>query len=125
LFHKISASDAHAIPQLHQLSDTLSTVEYRPSDGQREYNGRIAHALAREGWRREVRPVRGLGLRIDFEYNGIWTEVEFGNARSYYQDYIKFALAHRHCSARCGVLLCPTELFANMLCELGRSTCSG
>jgi len=29
-------------------------------------------------------------------------------------------LAHQHRSAVCGVLLCPTEPFANLLCELGR-----
>ena len=47
-------------------------------------------------------------------------EVEFGNARSYYQDYVKFMLAKKYQSARLGVLICPTNSFASLLCELGR-----
>jgi len=67
-----------------------------------------------------VRVREGIGLRCDFEKNGIWVEVEFGNARVYYQDYVKFLLAARYQRARCGVLLCPTEAFAQLLCDLGR-----
>ena len=67
-----------------------------------------------------MRVREGIGLRCDFEKNGIWVEVEFGNARVYYQDYVKFLLAARYQRARCGVLLCPTEAFAQLLCDLGR-----
>jgi hypothetical protein len=45
--------------------------------------------LTGAGWQREQRVVDELGLKCDFEKNGIWVEVEFGNARSYYQDYVK------------------------------------
>ena len=61
-----------------------------------------------------------MGLRCDFEKNGVWLEIEFGNARSYYQDYIKFMLAKKYREASLGVLLCPTVSFASLLCELGR-----
>lgn len=47
-------------------------------------------------------------------------EVEFGNARSYYQDYVKFMLAHKYCNAKLGLLLCPTNSFSALLCELGQ-----
>ena len=77
------------------------------------------HSL-RRGWRKEARVLKEIGLRVNFERNGTWLEVEFGNARGYYQDYIKFALADRYQSAACGILLCPTESFAHLLCELGR-----
>ena len=63
--------------------------------------------------------VDALGLRCDFEKNGVWVEVEFGNARSYYQDYVKFMLARKYREARLGLLLCPTNVFAGLLCELG------
>jgi hypothetical protein len=52
--------------------------------------------------------------------NGVWAEVEFGNARVYYQDYIKFLLAMRHRAAKLGILLCPTNAFAQLLCDLGQ-----
>jgi hypothetical protein len=71
-------------------------------------------------WQEEARIVNGLGLCCDFEKNGIWVEVEFGNARVYYQDYIKLLLASRHRAARLGVLLCPTNAFAQLLCDLGK-----
>jgi Restriction endonuclease BglII len=64
--------------------------------------------------------VKELGLKCDFEKNGIWVEVEFGNARSYYQDYVKFMLARKYRAARLGLLLCPTTSFAALLCELGQ-----
>ena len=67
-----------------------------------------------------ARVVKELGLKCDFEKNGIWVEVEFGNARSYYQDYVKFMLAKKYRDARLGLLLCPTTSFASLLCELGR-----
>jgi hypothetical protein len=42
------------------------------------------------------------------------------NARPYYQDYVKFLLAHRRRLARVGVLLVPTETFAKHLSAVGR-----
>jgi hypothetical protein len=38
----------------------------------------------------------------------------------YYQDYIKFLLASRYKDARLGILLCPTNAFAQLLCDLGK-----
>ena len=120
LFQNMAEHDAKALPEYENLVETLATITYRPDDGQREYNARIAHALCERGWRKEASLLSDLGLRVDFESNGVWVEVEFGNARTYYQDYIKFALAHRYKSAVCGILICPTDPFAHLLCELGR-----
>ncbi len=47
-------------------------------------------------------------------------EVEFGNAHSYYQDYVKFMLVRKYRDAQLGLLLCPTAVFAALLCELGQ-----
>lgn len=47
-------------------------------------------------------------------------EVEFGNARTYYQDYVKFMLAHHRGTAEVGVLIVPTDVFARELCKVGR-----
>ncbi len=71
-------------------------------------------------WQEETRILTEIGLRCDFQKNGIWLEVEFGNARVYYQDYIKFLLASRYQEARLSVLLCPTNAFAQLLCDLGQ-----
>jgi hypothetical protein len=47
-------------------------------------------------------------------------EVEFGNARTYYQDYIKFMLSFNRKVSQIGVLIVPTEGFARTMCEVGR-----
>ena len=72
--------------------------------------------------------VNRVGQKVTYrpaiEKNGVWVEVEFGNARVYYQDYIKFLLALRHRTARLGILLCPTNAFAQLLCDLGQRRAS-
>lgn len=61
-----------------------------------------------------------LPLKCDFAKDAVRVEVEFGNARTYYQDFIKFMLAFNQNMAEIGVLLVPTETFAKELCEVGR-----
>jgi len=61
-----------------------------------------------------------LPLKSDFKKGVVQVEVEFGNARTYYQDYIKFMLAFNQRAAEIGVLIVPTEKFARLLCEVGR-----
>jgi len=124
IFNRLSEEDAEQIPESKGIKRVLTAVSYDAQCGQREYNQRIACAFLEDGWNKEARILKEIGLRTDFEKNGVWVEVEFGNARAYYQDYIKFMLAHRYSSARCGVLLCPTASLAHMLCELGRQRAS-
>lgn len=117
----IAGADDRAVPlaALTQVGRVLSVVEYTPGHGQAEYNTRISAAFSDHGWRREVRVIEQLGLRVDFEKDDIWIEVEFGNARTYYQDYIKLSLARRFHQAKCGMLLSPTQPMASALCEVG------
>ena len=120
LLHRVNQAEIDRITEVDQVSKTLSGVAYDAGFNQSAYNGLIKERLQGQGWAQESRVVEDLGLRCDFEKNGVWVEVEFGNARSYYQDYIKFMLAKQYRSARLGLLLCPTASFAGLLCELGR-----
>lgn len=61
-----------------------------------------------------------LPLKSDFSKGCVQVEVEFGNARTYYQDYVKFMLAARYKTCDFGILIVPTESFARSLCEVGR-----
>jgi hypothetical protein len=124
-FHNCAGETIERMKEFMELRRGLMDVPYDESHSQAEYNGRIAIALDSLGWRKEVRILDQIGLRCDFEKNGIWAEIEFGNARVYYQDYIKFLLAIRHRQARLGVLLCPTNAFAQLLCDLGQKTRGG
>lgn len=118
--HNIPDNALANVPELSEISQLFRQIPYSRESGQSEYNALIKSLLTSAGWNPEMRVREGIGLRCDFEKNGVWVEVEFGNARVYYQDYVKFLLAARYQRARCGVLLCPTEAFAQLLCDLGR-----
>jgi hypothetical protein len=120
LLHRLEHREVARIAEISQIGKTLASVEYDSGFSQSDYNGRINEGLVQQGWNREQRVVDALGLKCDFEKNGIWVEVEFGNARSYYQDYVKFMLARKYRDAKLGLLLCPTTSFASLLCEVGR-----
>lgn len=119
-FHNLVASQIEKVPAYVELRKCLSQVPYREDHSQFDYNSEIAGRLRAAGWREQPRVLSEIGLRCDFEKDGLWLEVEFGNARTYYQDYIKFLLASRYSCAKFGVLLCPTNAFAQLLCELGQ-----
>jgi restriction endonuclease BglII len=120
LLHRAEQREIERIGEIGQIRESLAAVEYDAGFSQSDYNGLISEGLTGCGWNREQRVVPELGLKCDFEKNGIWVEVEFGNARSYYQDYVKFMLARKYRAARLGLLLCPTTAFAALLCELGQ-----
>lgn len=120
LLHRLEQREMERFAEIGQIRDSLAAVKYDAGFSQMDYNSRINEGLTTKGWNREQRVVDVLGLKCDFEKNGIWVEVEFGNARSYYQDYVKFMLAKKYRNAKLGLLLCPTTSFAALLCELGR-----
>lgn len=119
-FHEVDELVVRSVNEFCELNQCLNSISYDPQFSQSDYNAQLAKSLVATGWRTEVRVLTEIGLRCDFERNGVWLEVEFGNARTYYQDYIKFLLASRYQKAKFGVLLCPTDAFAQLLCELGQ-----
>ncbi len=120
LHHNLKAQEARRFTELAHIRESLGTIVYDDSLSQSDYNSRIKAGLEDRSWQSEQRVVIELGLKCDFEKNGVWVEVEFGNASSYYQDYVKFMLARKYRDARLGLLICPTTSFAALLCELGR-----
>ena len=119
-FHNCSKLEAETLVEFKEIQECFKAIQYNDTYGQADYNKGIASALRALAWQEEVRILDEIGIRSDFEKNGIWVEVEFGNARVYYQDYIKFLLAARYKDARFGILLCPTNAFAQLLCDLGK-----
>jgi hypothetical protein len=119
LLHNINNHEVEACAEMVEIEHSLLAIDYVAEFNQSDYNRSINEGLVSRGWQQEQRVVDELGLRCDFEKNGVWVEVEFGNARSYYQDYVKFMLARKYREARLGLLLCPTNVFAGLLCELG------
>jgi len=119
-FHNCNDVAVWGCHEFKELERCLTAIPYNEEHNQSDYNKEIKSALYSMGWKCETRILSEIGLRCDFEKNGVWVEVEFGNARVYYQDYIKFLLALRHRTAKLGILLCPTNAFAQLLCDLGQ-----
>lgn len=118
--HMVEQEAVNSSAEFREIVASVCSVEFRADHSQRDYNRLIQKQLAERGWSAEESVNDEIGLKCDFYKNGIWLEVEFGNARSYYQDYIKFLIAARFRNYVCGILLCPTSSFANYLCDLGR-----
>ncbi len=133
ILHRTNERALQKFPAVKEIPAIVQSVEFSPLEGQAFYNRRLSHYFAAWKWQRERRVVPQLPLKSDFAKASVQVEVEFGNARTYYQDYIKFLLAFDQKLASLGVLIVPTEAFAQTLCavglrkamEKGRSSYSG
>ena len=82
-------------------------------------NGVIDDALVRLGWSRQPwvlvdrdgHPI-DTRLRGDFEKNGVFVEVEFGNVASLYRDLFKFHIAGTSGAAEVGIIVVATAQLA-------------
>jgi hypothetical protein len=95
---------------------------------QSELNVVIDTALVARGWRRqpyilvdlEGQPI-DTRLRGDFERNGVFVEVEFGNVASLYRDLFKFHIAGTSGAAEVGVIVVATAQLARFF-DQGQAT---
>jgi hypothetical protein len=85
-----------------------------PAD-MKEFNKQLDRQLRKNGWRGQ--PVASgstigtsrVRLRGDFEKNGVFVEVEFGNSASLFRDLFKFQVANREKRGEVGVLVTATR----------------
>jgi len=120
MLHGVTQGEAEKFLPVREIPAVVQSVTFDPLAGQNFYNKALAESFDLWNWAAEIQVTPELPLKSDFMKDGILVEVEFGNARTYYQDYIKFALAHISKVTRFGLLLVPTEAFARSLCEVGR-----
>lgn len=120
MLHGLTKGAAERFLPVREIPAVVQSVTFDPLAGQNFYNTALAKSFALWDWDAEIQVIPELPLKSDFMKDGVLVEVEFGNARTYYQDYIKFALAHISKVTRFGLLLVPTETFARSLCEVGR-----
>ena len=120
MFHRTSDKALQDYGAIQEIPAIVRGIEFRVSEGQSFYNRQLAQGFVAWHWEAEKRVIPQLPLKSDFVKGMVQVEVEFGNARTYYQDYVKFLLAFNRQVAEVGVLLVPTEQFARMLCDVGR-----
>lgn len=120
LFHKGANELYEHDTTLSEIPALVHRVPFMQNEGQSFYNQSFSSAFKEWDWSAECKVIPQLGLKCDFAKGGVQVEVEFGNARTYYQDFTKFLLGNRYGGVKLGVLMVPTFSFAKHLCENGK-----
>ncbi len=121
LLNNIKYPAIKSIEEFVEMTGAIRGTPFSTQARQTEYNAAIKKQLVSRGWEKEqpIVPDRKVALKCDFRKNGIQLEIEFGNARTYYQDIVKFAMSYNAGSCRVGGLIVPDYKFSKHLCELG------
>ena len=104
IFHRTSKHVFHSRDAVREIPAIVQSVQYLPSEGQSFYNRQLSRYFVSWDWQRAQKAIPELPLKCDFIKNNVQVEVEFGNARTYYQDYIKDRRYQGHLDEliRCG-----------------------
>lgn len=120
VFHKIDQGRIKKEESFLEVERIVNSIGFKADEGQSYYNRLIEKAFLANEWQKEIKAIPDLDLKCDYRKMAIQVEVEFGNARAYYQDYIKFMLSYSSKQINLGILITPTLGFANILCEIGK-----
>jgi len=109
--------------EFNEIISSVRNVEFFQDERQVYYNNKIDKELSVKGWLKEQKIVQtdpNVRLRCDFRKKAWQLEIEFGNARTYYQDIVKFAMSYSTGLMKIGGLIVPDYQFAKHLCLLGK-----
>jgi hypothetical protein len=120
VFHKTDHATRKSEESFLEIERIINSIRFKADEGQIFYNREIEKAFSEHAWQREVKAIPDLDLKCDYRKKTVQVEVEFGNARAYYQNYIKFMLSFFSKQIHLGKLITPTLGFANLLCEIGK-----
>ena len=120
LFHRTDCRVLERHAAVREIPAIMRNIGYDASKSQNYYNQLLSSRFVDWAWVPEKLVIPELLLRCDFTKDTAMVEVEFGNARTYYQDFIKFMLSHNRRSAEIGKLVVPSLVFARHLCDVGR-----
>ena len=119
--HNIEKNQLITENRFIEILESIRNISFIKNQRQMYYNTIIKNKLIKYGWVNEQRVVedRKIKLKCDFRKDDFQLEVEFGNARTYYQDIIKFVMSYNIGLIKIGGLLVPSKSFAKHLCHLG------
>jgi hypothetical protein len=120
MYHKADKETLSHNDSFVEVEKIINGISFKVDEGQAFYNREIERAFSSLSWQKEGKAIPELDLKYDYRKAAVQVEVEFGNARSYYQDYIKFMLSYFSKQIHLGTLITPTLGFANILCEIGK-----
>jgi len=104
-----------------EIIESIRSIQFQKHERQMFYNRQIKQELSKRGWLSEQSVVEDKQVRLqcDFRKENFQLEVEFGNARTYYQDIVKFVMSRNVGLIKIGGLIVPSSSFAKHLCHLG------
>lgn len=120
LYHGGAKSIVPYIPIFREVPEVINEIRFETGECQAYYNQQLKEGFISRGWSADERVISALNLRYDYRKENVQVEVEFGNARTYYQDCLKFSIAFNEGLISLGALIAPTADFADVLCELGK-----
>jgi hypothetical protein len=120
MYYKTDSDVLKRNDSFREVETIIKGISFKADEGQSFYNQAIEKAFSELKWQKEGKAIPELELKCDYRKDAVQVEVEFGNARSYYQDYIKFMLSYFTKQIQLGLLITPTIGFANILCEIGK-----
>jgi hypothetical protein len=120
LYHGGAQNIIPYIPAFKEVSEVINEIDFKVGKTQVYYNQKLREGFISRDWSTDQPIIEDLNLRYDHRKGNVQIEVEFGNARSYYQDYLKFSIAFNEGLISLGGLITPTADFAHILCEIGR-----
>ena len=121
LTHNLSIEKLISDLRFVEIIESIRSVTYKNLERQAYYNSVIKKELMMRKWLSEQRVVgdKNIFLKCDFRKDELQIEIEFGNARTYYQDIIKFVMSFNVGIIKVGGLIVPSKSFSNHLCHLG------
>jgi len=121
IIHKLDSSLLSYDQRFLDIVIAVRNIPFEDDKRQMHYNFRIKEELSSAGWLNEQKIVgdKKVKLKCDYRKEDFQLEVEFGNARTYYQDIIKFVMAYNSGLIKLGGLIVPSSKFARHLCNLG------
>lgn len=119
--HKIDDGRLFNDERFIEIVDVIRIIPFITNGRQEHYNNEIKQHLIEKAWLYEQKVVndKRIHLKCDFRKSDMQLEIEFGNARTYYQDLIKFAMSYNAGIVKFGGLLVPSSKFSKYLCHLG------
>lgn len=119
--HQLDRNELFGDERFLEIIETVRSIQFLKEERQKYYNQELKTRLTERDWLSEQPVVndKRIGLKCDFRKDDFQLEIEFGSARTYYQDIIKFELAYQAKFIKVGGLLVPSATFAKHLCHLG------
>lgn len=119
--HKVNNTELIHDERFIEIVDAIRNIPFQKTGRQMYYNSKIKRQLSEKAWLQEQDVVhdKRIRLKCDFRKDDMQLEIEFGNARTYYQDLIKFAMSYNAGIINIGGLLVPSPIFSKHLCHLG------